>query len=203
MWGRSYCTICTTRHPQNCHTLSSSIQPLKTWHLLTLHFLPCSAYGSRPLRGIGLFWLNLGAVWEWAVNPTPRGELIGTTEYLTPWARCRIYRCRYNRVRLHLVQGVCLQSNSKWAILLNVPLCKGTDLYLSDTTHVYWKPNWSYVFRSTLTLILRRSRTGTVWFYTSTGNKRAARPKLYTKSLTRDLKRMYSRFTLVRISINL
>ena len=37
-----------------------------------------------------------------------------------------------------------------------------------------------------LTLILRRSRTGTVWFYTSTSNKRAARPKLYTKSLTRD-----------------
>ena len=54
-----------------------------------------------------------------------------------------------------------------------------------------------------LTLILRRSRTGTVWFYTSTNNKRVARPKLYTKSLTRDLKRMYSRFTLVRISINL
>ena len=32
-----------------------------------------------------------------------------------------------------------------------------------------------------LTLILRRSRTGTVWFYTSTSNKKAARPKLYTK----------------------
>ena len=54
-----------------------------------------------------------------------------------------------------------------------------------------------------LTLILRRSSTGTVWFYTSTSNKRAARPQLYTKSLTRDLKRMYSRLTLVRISINL
>ena len=54
-----------------------------------------------------------------------------------------------------------------------------------------------------LTLILRRSRTGTVWFYTSTSNKRVARPKLYTKSLKRDLKRMYSRLTLVRISINL
>ena len=54
-----------------------------------------------------------------------------------------------------------------------------------------------------LTLILRRSRTGTVWFYNSTSNKRAARPKLYTKSLTGDLKLMYSRFTLVRISINL
>ena len=54
-----------------------------------------------------------------------------------------------------------------------------------------------------LTLTLRRSRTGTVWFYTSTSNKRAARPKLYTKSLTRDLKSMYSRLTLVRISINL
>ena len=54
-----------------------------------------------------------------------------------------------------------------------------------------------------LTLILRCSRTGTVWFYTSTSNKRAARPKLYTKSLTGDLKRMYSRFSLVRISINL
>ena len=33
--------------------------------------------------------------------------------------------------------------------------------------------------------------------------KRAARPKLYTKSLTRDLKLMYSRLTLMRISINL
>ena len=54
-----------------------------------------------------------------------------------------------------------------------------------------------------LTLILRRSRTGTAWFYTSTSNKRAARPKLYTKSLTRELKLMYSRLTLVRISINL
>ena len=54
-----------------------------------------------------------------------------------------------------------------------------------------------------LTVILRRSRTGTVWFYTSTSNKRAARPKLYTKSLTRDLNLMYSRLTLVRISINL
>ena len=54
-----------------------------------------------------------------------------------------------------------------------------------------------------LTLILRRSRTGTVRFYTSASNKRAARPKLYTESLTRDLKLMYSRLTLVRISINL
>ena len=54
-----------------------------------------------------------------------------------------------------------------------------------------------------LTLILWRSRTGTVCFYTSTSNKRAARPKLYTESLTRDLKLMYSRLTLVRISINL
>ena len=51
-----------------------------------------------------------------------------------------------------------------------------------------------------LTLILRRSRTGTVWFYTSTSNKRAARPKQYTQSLTRDLKLMYSRLTVVRIS---
>ena len=56
---------------------------------------------------------------------------------------------------------------------------------------------------SPLTLILRRSHTGTVWFYTYTSNKTAARPKLYTKSFTRDLKRMYSRLTLVRISINL
>ena len=54
-----------------------------------------------------------------------------------------------------------------------------------------------------LSLTLRRSRTGTVWFYTSTTNKRAARPKLYTKLLIRDLKLMYSRLTLVRISINL
>ena len=64
--------------------------------------------------------------------------------------------------------------------------------------------SWAeYLACTGITLILRRSLTGTVWFYTSTSNKRAARPKLYTKSLTRDLKLMYSRFTLVRISINL
>ena len=61
----------------------------------------------------------------------------------------------------------------------------------------------SWVFTRDLSLILPRSRKGTVWFYTSTSNKRAARPKLYTKSLTRDLKRMYSRLTLVRIYIKL
>ena len=61
-----------------------------------------------------------------------------------------------------------------------------------------------YTFKQCgLSLILRRSRTGTVEFYTSISNKRAARPKLYTKSLTRDLKLMYSRLTLVRIYINL
>ena len=59
------------------------------------------------------------------------------------------------------------------------------------------------ISKTVLTLILRRSRTGTVWFYTSTSNKRAARSKLYTKSLTRDLKRKYSRLTLVRTSIKL
>jgi len=30
------------------------------------------------------------------------GKLIGTTEYLTLLTRCRINRCRYNRVRLYL-----------------------------------------------------------------------------------------------------
>ena len=54
-----------------------------------------------------------------------------------------------------------------------------------------------------LSLILRLSRTGTVSFYTSTSNRRAAQPKLYTESLTRDLKLIYSRLTLVRISIKL
>ena len=69
--------------------------------------------------------------------------------------------------------------------------------------YYYWNTPAKENTRPVLTLILRRSRMGTVWFYTSTSNKRAARPKLYTKSLTRDLKLMYRRFTLVRISINL
>ena len=48
---------------------------------------------------------------------------------------------------------------------------------------------FSYICRNSgnLTLILRRSRTGTVWFYTSTSNKRAARPKLYTKVINKGL----------------
>ena len=91
----------------------------------------------------------------------------------------------------------------------NVQYCVWSCLYTGFITHLYkevHKPGNLQTNTGTslmLTLILRRSRTGTVWFYTSTSNKRAARPKLYTESLTRDLKRMYSRFTLVRISINL
>ena len=80
-------------------------------------------------------------------------------------------------------------------------------LVLSNIVHnnsVPTKQRTCYVTKtSRLTLILRRSRTGTIWFYTSTSNKRAAWPKLYTKSLTRDLKLMYSRLILVRISIKL
>ena len=77
--------------------------------------------------------------------------------------------------------------------------------FVNNRAKIIFESNYLIAFKSKLilTLILRRSRTRTVWFYTSTSNKRAARPKLYTKSLTRDLKRMYSRLTLVRISINL
>ena len=96
-------------------------------------------------------------------------------------------------------------------------LCTGRPLTESDDTKCCIKtiqpPDDEHVMLETcrglqwtnckITLILRRSRMGTVWFYTSTSNKKAARPKLYTESLTRDLKRMYNRLTLVRISINL
>ena len=88
-------------------------------------------------------------------------------------------------------------------------LIKGEIMYVVlSSVHQIYIVSEGYLFViciSLLTLILRRSRTGTVWFYTSTSNKRAARPKLYTKSLTRDLKRMYtySSLTLVRISFNL
>jgi hypothetical protein len=33
-------------------------------------------------------------------------ELIGSTEYLTLYTRCRINRCRYNRVRLYVVSSL-------------------------------------------------------------------------------------------------
>lgn len=35
-------------------------------------------------------------------------ELIGTAEYLTLYARCRIKRCRYNRVPLYLSSDIFL-----------------------------------------------------------------------------------------------
>ena len=85
-----------------------------------------------------------------------------------------------------------------WGVLYEGVHCRVTAEHLCQPSSPFWADS-----RPQLTLIVRRSRTGTVWFYTTTRNKRAARPKLYTKSLTRDLKRMYSRFTLVTISINL
>ena len=91
-----------------------------------------------------------------------------------------------------------------YATLHSFSLCKIPSAlpFLNQVDPIlYFTPPYFWMF--ILTLILPRSRTGTVWFYTSTSNKTAARPKLNTKSLTRDLKRMYSRLTLVRISINL
>jgi hypothetical protein len=33
-----------------------------------------------------------------------REELIGTAEHVTLYARCRLNRCRYNRVRLYVIK---------------------------------------------------------------------------------------------------
>ena len=96
-----------------------------------------------------------------------------------------------------MVRGIFLSSFAS---------CSTTDTLKYTRLHMFLVHSHTLLTihaRSHLTLILRRSHTGTVWFYTSTSNKRAARPKLYTKSLTRDLKLTYSRLTLVRISINL
>ena len=94
-----------------------------------------------------------------------------------------------------------LANKNVWRLHLLQPYNKLPYFSLLHITNEISFLHTIYMFQ--LTLILRRSRTGTVWFYTSTSNKRAARPKLYRKSLTRDLKLMYSRLTLVRISINL
>ena len=100
--------------------------------------------------------------------------------------------------------GFLSWGQSGWGVASTTHLHLGPRLTVSGAI-LLLPPSFQtfYVTGMCLTLILRRSRTGTVWFYTYTSNKRAARPKLYTKSLTRDLKRMYSRFTLVRITINL
>ena len=106
-----------------------------------------------------------------------------------------IYDCMFFMLLFNFVNYVFLllcMFLSVYSVSLCCSVCKCV-LYCCHRVSTRWQ----------LILILRRSRTGTVWFCTSTSNKRAARPKLYTKSLTRDLKRMYSRLTLVRIFINL
>ena len=112
------------------------------------------------------------------------------------------------RKDIHLCKKIC--SNEKY--------CNGSiNYFLFSAKFRAWRMMTCLVYateasqndtqritlNTALTLILRRSRTGTVWFYTSISNKRAARLKLYTESLTGDLKLMYSRLTLVRISIKL
>ena len=99
----------------------------------------------------------------------------------------------------------CIATNKKTLCIFQLLIfaCVEVLLVSRGTWGILFSVRMRWKILIELTLILRRSRTGTVWFYTSTSNKRAARPKLYTKSLTRDLKLMYSRLTLVRISINL
>jgi len=43
-------------------------------------------------------------------------ELIGTTEYLTLWTRCRICRRRYNWVQLYDVHQRSRKSNTYWRL---------------------------------------------------------------------------------------
>ena len=96
-----------------------------------------------------------------------------------------------------------LKKIGEGSVVANSGICNSIRLVLSFCRGANVCLKCPVALKHIKTLILPRSRTGTVWFYTSTSNKRAARPKLYTKSLTRDLKRMYSRLTLARISINL
>ena len=108
--------------------------------------------------------------------------------------------CFPTRVPRNIVRGfVRSRGINKW--IKSLKCCEKFQTSLKLSREVF-SGNWQH-WKFAITLILRRSRTGTVWFYTSTSNKRAAWPKLYIKSLTRDLKLMYSRLTLVRISINL
>ena len=109
-----------------------------------------------------------------------------------------------------LIERIIMQNQSRnspghlWLLETSNHVWVDVLLYITNMNCLSRRAKWTQIWQwGYLTLILRRSRTGTVWFYTSTSNKRAARPKLYTKSLTRDLKLMYSRLTLVRISINL
>ena len=135
------------------------------------------------------------------------------------WSRWRNL-CRYHEARVHeygesrsLKRSIILfKQTNGFSFYFAAGIDPSQDLFSTGIEYVirlykyrpepvrYWD---SEEFNWRLTLTLRRSRTGTVWFYTSTSNKRVARPKLYTKSLTGDLKLMYSRLTLVRISINL
>ena len=116
------------------------------------------------------------------------------------------HTCTYNRKCRNIYKNVCVPVTCDHSVTGNTDsMCnkKYAPISFSSKYRTVCVCVCVSSLLETLTLILPRSRTRTVWFYTFTSNKRAARPKLYTKSLTRDLKRMYSRLTLVRISINL
>ena len=76
------------------------------------------------------------------------------------WLRVKVLQCVPGSVSYSCLQNQLLKHSAPWVIVKFLYNCKVS------------RPN------SYLTLILPRSRTGTVWFYTSTSNKRAARTKL-------------------------
>ena len=145
-------------------------------------------------RQCSVWWMCVAKNWP----PAWRRSLLTvsfTKEKILPSPHTYFCDCAV----LQLLTGLCahkFQNFTTWTDLLQ-------EQSASTNTNTATSELFVMCPQSILTLILPRSRTGTVWFYTSTSNKRAARPKLYTKSLTKDLKLMYSRLTLVRISIKL
>ena len=139
-----------------------------------------------------IFWDSQGVILEHYLERGTTVNSVGYSEMLSTEAYCLQVFCCCMTTCAHILPSTLFKLlwnwvSRCWNILNTVPI----------------SPPRTTIFLVHLTLILQRSRTGTVWFYTSTSNKRAARPKLYTKLLTRDLKLMYSRLTLVRITINL
>ena len=110
---------------------------------------------------------------SWMRRPWPSGGLSHKKKTVTRDWQWR--NCSSTPDYVSYLLYVVISQNPLTSLFVTYPI---RALPMLPSHQCFIGPDWTWTdwTSDVLSIILRHSRTGTVWFYTSTSNKRAARP---------------------------